>query len=215
MYVSPETHPAHAPEAANSEFTTSYEYTIANLSYFDALARRHRADASVYRALADAHRQDPFLVATERTRLAELADRRAWSSMEEALAVEQRAQRIRAEHLIGPTAMSSPMAVIVVTVLRDRIEQTARLVLDGTRRVSRSWQRMGHSSWKSCDPDWNAHEDWIGIELADYMDRLTLPASVAAALPMAESHDHAAAQRSTFESAFGGADMCLGSARAA
>ncbi|MGH8077743.1 MAG: hypothetical protein ACREPE_10505 [Lysobacter sp.] len=159
------------------------DYTLASLEYLDATAAHHRADAIMYRALAHAHRLDPFLVPSDRTWMARAADDRAESSVDQALTIEQRADRIRTQ-TPAAAGRESPMAVIVVTVLRDRIRQTARLVAGHTRSASRSWQRIGANSWKSRDPEWAEHDGRIGLELAEYMDALELPTRVAAMLPL-------------------------------
>lgn len=81
------------------------------------------------------------------------------------------------------------MAVIVITVRRDRIEQTARLVMGGTHTAARAWERAGAGSWKSRDPEFGLHEERLGLELTEYMDALELPARVAAMLPRPASPD--------------------------
>lgn len=93
----------------------------------------------------------------------------------------------------GGTPIDAPMAVIVTTVHRDRIQQTARMVLGGTQTATRTWTRDRPSggSWKSRDMDWHDHEDRIGIELAEYMHALDLPTRVAAMLPRLPGDDAA------------------------
>lgn len=76
-----------------------------------------------------------------------------------------------------------PMAVIVITIRRDSIEQHARLVMGGTHSANRSWQRTGAGSWNTHDAEFIEAEDRIGLELAEYMDALDLPNRVASMLP--------------------------------
>lgn len=87
----------------------------------------------------------------------------------------------------------APMAVIVLTVQRDLITQTAHLVMGGMHTATRQWKRLGPGSWSSKDPEWMAHEDRIGVELAEYMDMLSLPSRIAAMLPHLPCNSDAAA----------------------
>lgn len=82
-----------------------------------------------------------------------------------------------------PTAQVEPMAVVVITIRRDRIEQVARLLMGGTHSASRVWERAGRCSWQSRDPDFGLHEERLGLELAEYMEALDLPTRVADMLP--------------------------------
>lgn len=82
-----------------------------------------------------------------------------------------------------PTAQVEPMAVVVITIRRDRIEQVAQLLMGGIHSASRVWERAGRGSWQSRDPDFEMHEERLGLELAEYMEALDLPMRVADTLP--------------------------------
>lgn len=79
--------------------------------------------------------------------------------------------------------MPDPMATVSITIQRDTIIMTARLLMGGTRTVMRTWQRKGHAAWSSRDPDFIAAEERIGIELAEFIDAIDLPSKVADMLP--------------------------------
>lgn len=154
-------------------------YTLASLGHVEATVNLYRAEESHFVAMARAHRADPFLSPPERETLAAYAEARAENAARQADQHQGRADALRADL---PIAIE-PMAVITITVQRDRIQETARLIMGGTRQASRSWERRGEHSWRSRDPDWSAHENRIGVELADYLDALSLPDRVAAMLP--------------------------------
>jgi len=179
-------------------------YTVASIAYLDATAAHYRADAEMYRALAKAHLADPYLPQSDRLVLASTAERRADVAEQQALAKQQRADLLRAENpAVCAAAAGTYLAVIVLTVQRDKIQQTARLVLGSPRSVSRTWDRVGASSWKSRDPEWANHEDRVGVELTEYMDALELPTRVAAMLPQPPSPASSAAARAAQEVARG------------
>lgn len=94
----------------------------------------------------------------------------------------------------GVVPPAEPMAVIVITVRRNSIEQHARLVMGGTHSANRSWFRLreGSEGWACRDAEFMAAEDRIGLELAEYMEGLALPNRVASMLPRPASPDAAA-----------------------
>lgn len=156
-------------------------YTLASIAYLEATAARYRAEEAEARAHAAAHRADPYHTAAERLLLGQLADNRGDSAATRAQTFQFRADSLRAE--LPAAALPAPMAVIVLTVQRDRIQQTVRLVMGGNRTVSRTWDRVADRAWRSRDKDWSASEDRIGVELCEYMDALSLPDRVANMLP--------------------------------
>ncbi|MGO4222113.1 hypothetical protein AB4Y64_09715 [Lysobacter sp. TAF61] len=163
-----------APEAVQA-------YTLASVAYLEATAARYRAEETEARAHAAAHRADPFHTPAERVLLSKLAENRGDNAAQRAQAFQYRADGLRADCPAATTI--PPMAVIVLTVQRDRIQQTARLVMGGTRSVQRTWERVGDRSWRSRDADWSEAEDRIGVELCEYMDAVSLPDRVANMLP--------------------------------
>ncbi|HEY5804878.1 MAG TPA: hypothetical protein VIT90_14390 [Lysobacter sp.] len=175
-------------------------YTLASTGHLDALAARLRAEEAERRALAKAHRLDPFMPPADRLALALNADQHADEAAERALHAQQRADALRAAF---PTMVDAPMAVVVITVQRDRIQQTARLVMGYPLTATRTWSRFGTHSWKSRDPEWSAHEDRIGIELVEYMDALDLPQRIADLLPRPPSAGTDAAAKAAREVAHG------------
>lgn len=183
-------------------------FTTASIAYLDATAAHHRADAAMYRALANSHQHDPYMTSGDRVLLAASAEQRAAQSDVEATKVERRAEDLRGENPDASTAagappLPTPLAVVVLSVQRDRIVQTARLVMGCSQTVTRSWDRTGTGSWKSRDPEWAEHEERIGVELTEYMDALPLPSRVAAMLPQLPSAGSAAAAKAALEVARG------------
>ncbi|HZH44282.1 MAG TPA: hypothetical protein VEY50_09395 [Lysobacter sp.] len=191
---------AQTPEApgtgAAAQATTpdSRAFLLASVAWLEATRSRHVADEAVYRALARAHRADPHITnETEREHLVEAALRRADEAATFAAATGRRIEALRGpDPVAGALADIEPMATVVITVLRDRITQTARLVLGRAQTVTRMWTREGNS-WRSRDPDWGLQEERLGIELAEYMDALDLPTRVADLLPRPSSMSAAAA----------------------
>lgn len=157
-------------------------YTVASIAQLEAVAARYRAEEAEHRAMAAAHVADPFLSESERRMLSESAELRAENA---AGAVDHTARRIQVLlHDCPAAAMAeAPMAVIVTTVHRDRIVQSVRLVMGGTRTVARTWDRTSPHSWKSRDPEWTDSEERIGVELVEHMEALSLPDRVANMLP--------------------------------
>lgn len=166
---------------ANPDAPALQAYTLACITYLEATAARYRAEEAETRAHAAAHRADPYHTPAERLLLGQLADNRGDSAATRAQTFQFRADSLRAE--LPASALPAPMAVIVLTVQRDRIQETARLIMGGTRTVSRTWDRVADRSWRSRDKEWAAAEDRIGVELCDYMDALSLPDRVANMLP--------------------------------
>ena len=76
-----------------------------------------------------------------------------------------------------------PMAVIVMVITKDHITQHAHLHLGGFHPSTRNFVRNGPNSWRSKDPEFIAHEQRIGIELAEFADALDFPSRVADMLP--------------------------------
>ena len=76
-----------------------------------------------------------------------------------------------------------PMAVVVLVITRDRISQHAHLHMGGLHAVHRNWLRTERGSWGSRDPEFIAAEDRIGVELAEFSDRLDFPYRIADMLP--------------------------------
>lgn len=184
-------------------------FTLASIRYLYATAAHHRADAAMYRALANSHQHDPFLTYSDRVLMASSAEQRAELSEAAAIQVERRAADLRLENPDAVTAtpgappFSTPLALVVLAVQRDRIVQTARLVMGCTRTVTRTWDRAGSGSWKSRDPEWAENEDRIGVELTEYMDALPLPSRVAAMLPQLPAPGSSAAAQAAQEVARG------------
>ena len=78
-----------------------------------------------------------------------------------------------------------PMAVVVMVITKDQITQHAHLHLGGFHPATRNFARIGPNSWKSRDPEFQAHEERIGIELAEFVDALDFPSRIADMLPRA------------------------------
>ena len=76
-----------------------------------------------------------------------------------------------------------PMAVVVMVITKDRITQHAHLHLGGLHAATRDFVRTGPESWKCRDPEFIAHDERIGIELAEFVDAIDLPSRVANMLP--------------------------------
>ena len=78
-----------------------------------------------------------------------------------------------------------PMAVVVMVITKDRITQHAHLHLHlgGLHAATRNFVRTGANSWHSRDPEFIAHDERIGIELAEFTDALDFPSRVADMLP--------------------------------
>ena len=81
-----------------------------------------------------------------------------------------------------------PMAVVVMVITKDRITQHAHLHLGGFHPTTRNFVRTGPNSWRSKDPEFIAHEQRIGIELAEFADGLPFPDRVANMLPCAPAN---------------------------
>jgi hypothetical protein len=188
-----------SPQASTQPATDEQahqHYTAALLAYHERAAARHRADEAMHLALAHAYRLDPQLTAAERLLLANGCEERARDAAEQASSLEARAQAIK---LRSPGLGVDPMAIVVLTIRRDRIEQTARLLMGSTATASRSWSRSGLASWRSTDDDWSAFEERIGVELVEFMDELPLPNRVASMLPRPSSPASDAARRAAAE----------------
>ena len=78
-----------------------------------------------------------------------------------------------------------PMAVVVMVITRDRITQHAHLHLGGLHSVRRDFQCTERGFWHSRDPEFIEAEDRIGVELAEFADRMDFPGRVAEMLPRA------------------------------
>lgn len=76
-----------------------------------------------------------------------------------------------------------PMAVVVMVITRDRITQHAHLHLGGLHSAHRNFVRGERGFWNSRDPEFILAEDRIGVELAEFVDRLDFPGRVAEMLP--------------------------------
>ncbi|MFK3649310.1 hypothetical protein ACI2IY_12880 [Lysobacter enzymogenes] len=74
-------------------------------------------------------------------------------------------------------------AVVMLHIHRDRVALIATLDMGGHTTVSRTWVADGSGIWRSRDQEFNAAEDRIGVELAEYLDGLDLPFRVAQMLP--------------------------------
>lgn len=171
--ANPSTASEQSPEQLLEAFTRA---CIANL---EAEAAHHRAEETVHRTRAQAHRVDPYLSQADRVLLAAAAEHQALGAAELADRAQRRANAMRLE--AGITA--EPLAVITITVQRDRIQETARLFMGGTHQASRSWERVGSHSWRSRDAEWSAHEDRIGVELVEWMEALSFPERLANLMP--------------------------------
>lgn len=183
-----------------------YGFTVASIRYLEAQAAHHRADATMYRALAAAHRADPYMAPADRALMSGAADQRAETAEQEARDVLKRALALRAENPAAGIAAadtaeeSEPTAIVVITIQRNRIQQTARLLLGAPRTANRTWRRGDLcGSWATLDRAWSEHEDNIGIELAEYMDALDLPDRVADMLPRPRAASSDAAARAAEE----------------
>lgn len=196
MKPSNETKPETAPSSAEISTGAAMEantsqpgaealqaFTLASAKRLEAVAARYRSEEAEHRAMAEAHRADPFLPAGDRLALIAIAEQRAENAAEAAENNDRRAADLRKDIPAAAALAEPPMAVIVITVQRDRIQQTARLMMGGARAVSRTWDRTGRGSWRSRDLEWSAHENRVGVELVEYMDALSLPDRVAEMLP--------------------------------
>lgn len=75
-------------------------------------------------------------------------------------------------------------ATVVMHIQRDRIMISGALDMGCVRTVSQCWKSIGASSWKRISGgDFVEAEDVIGLELAEYLDGLSLPDRVARMLP--------------------------------
>lgn len=95
-------------------------------------------------------------------------------------------------------APEEPLALVVVAVTRNRITVQAALHMGGHQLVQRRWDRVdnhGSSAWSSRDPEFIAHEERIGIELAEFADAIDLPDRVANMLPRAPKNPDCEARR--------------------
>jgi hypothetical protein len=159
-------------------------YTLASVAHLQATAVRWHAEICEHASLAACHRADPYLLPADRMLLAAIADQRAENARVRAQQVEDRVNRLLAS--IGgdvPATAEEPIAVVVITIQRDRVHQTARLVMGGTRSVTRRWDRISGGSWGTKQREWIHSERQLGIELAEYMDALDFPSRVADMLP--------------------------------
>ncbi|MDR0182427.1 hypothetical protein [Lysobacter arvi] len=183
---------AAADTGAGGEATTLIIDRLAVAAHSSALratmrARIHldRASAAYYRAEATAHQLNPYLSVQKRMRLANRAAARAIAATDRATLAELQLRMLVSLDAAAPAATPScePMAVIVVTVHRDRIEQHARLVMGTAASASRRWTRVGGSSWRCSDADWAEHEEALGVELTEFCEAMDLPSRVADMLP--------------------------------
>lgn len=95
-------------------------------------------------------------------------------------------------------APEEPIALVVVAITRNRITVQAALHMGGHHQVQRRWERVdnhGNSAWRTRDPEFIAHEDRIGIELAEFADAIDLPSRVADLLPRAPKNPDCEARR--------------------
>lgn len=185
-----------ASTRSNEAEQAMVRYTGASLDYLEAVAARHRAEEAMYRALAHAHRVDPHLTSADRLLLADSTDHRAEDAAQQALVAQGRADALRKEF---PYLATEASAVVVITIRRDRIDQTARLAMGATVSASRAWSRTGASSWRTVDPDWSTHEERIGLELVELMDELPMADRVAAMLPRPPAPGSNAARNAAVE----------------
>lgn len=180
---------------AGADATTAeqllHRYTRASVAYLDAQAARHRADATMYAQLALAHRADPYLLPEDRGLLAATAEQRAENALEAAAGVQTRADELRRELPAVAAPPTPPMAIAVISIQRDRIQQHVRLLMGGEHVAMRTWTRVDAATWRSIDEDFAVHEDRIGIELAEFIDGIDLPSRVADMLPRQCSPDAA------------------------
>lgn len=165
------------------------EFAQAMVAYLDAQAAYHRAGETMNLLAATAYELDPHTLAADRMGMAEMARDHAKKHALAATEMDRRANLLRPDPAPAATTADEPCAVVVVTVQRDRIQCTARLMMGGTRTVNRTWNRVGASAWKSRDPEFIDSEDRIGIELAEFVDSIDLPDRVAAMLPRRPSAD--------------------------
>ena len=116
----------------------------------------------------------------------------------EANTPEQCAQAVTESAAIALGAPEEPIALVVVAITRNRITVQAALHMGGHQLVQRCWERVdnhGNSAWSSRDPEFIAHEERIGIELAEFADALDLPDRVANMLPRAPKNPDCEARR--------------------
>ncbi|MGO1072687.1 hypothetical protein [Lysobacter sp. CA199] len=165
-------------------------YALACVEHFEANAARHRAEEIEYRALAKAHRADVHMVPADRLLLSLQAEQRGDRAGELANDALGRADALR-QSFPGLPQTPQPMAVIVTTIQRDRIQQTARLIMGRATSASRTFTRLGNL-WKCRDRDWPAHEEAIGVELVEHMEAFPLPDRVAEMLPRPSAPEAAA-----------------------
>lgn len=81
------------------------------------------------------------------------------------------------------TSAKNPSVNIVLNVAADQVVVCAVSNQCGTVIARRTYNRVGQHSFKTMDPDFHAHEDNIGFEVAEYMDALELPVAIANMLP--------------------------------
>ncbi|MFC3549429.1 hypothetical protein ACFOLC_00195 [Lysobacter cavernae] len=73
--------------------------------------------------------------------------------------------------------------MVMLQIQRDSIAIVATLDMGGLHTVSRTWTADPRGGWRTQQPDFIAAEQRIGVELAEYLDALDLPARVARMLP--------------------------------
>lgn len=86
----------------------------------------------------------------------------------------------------APAAVPTPecAALVVLHVTHDRIVMEARLMMGMAHVARREWHRTGTHGFRSDRGDLvDTHEERLGLELCEYVDRLELPVRVAEQLP--------------------------------
>lgn len=173
------------------------EYQAAEIAVMEADLERARACAASCRAHMRRVLANPYLDKSKRGSFAGNYQSGLETWTQEAAQIQERLDPLRPQ----PQAETSePMAIIVISVQRNHIQQTAKLQMGGTSMVTRHWDRAGAHSFQSADRnDWAEYEERIGVELAEYMDGLGLPMKVADMLPRSPSPDRNAAAQAAQE----------------
>jgi hypothetical protein len=173
------------------------EYQAANIDTLEADLGRAHACAASARAHARCVLANPYLDESQRQTIAATFQTNLEFWTQFAAELRKRLALLRPQ---AQVETSEPVAIIVISVQRDHIQQTAKLQMGGTSTVTRHWDRVGAHSFQSADRnDWAEFEERIGVELAEYMDGLGLPMKVADMLPRSPSADRNAAAKAAQE----------------
>ncbi|HEY4583952.1 MAG TPA: hypothetical protein VIG88_14000 [Lysobacter sp.] len=183
--------PADPATGAGAQATTRTEVLWARIHFFEAQRDQHRAQATVQDALIHSYAVDPSLPAPERLILTECAQFEAQQAREAAELADGKAIELRGQLPRGEA--QDACAIGVVTIQRDRIVLTAKLVMGGTHTVTREWTRLESGGWRSRGPEFITAEERLGVEFAEWMDSIDVPGRVATMLPRRPSPTSTAA----------------------